>query len=376
MSVIKYNDYQDWNIFPKMTFSLLQAGSCDNSVTGVCYFDKSLKKCIERCNNINQQYKKKGRLMCSKGYWISNGICVPLRNDSFNDMNPNYGLVSQNTYKEFKNSENLTSYVFINKKEYPVNQNQSNIIFYNDIMNLKHDIIDTLYNKVDNKVDDKVDNKVDNKIDDNSEFVINTTISILPFSISTFSVLNIPIKYNDFVIITVPGTNLILANVKNKLVWKMSTENFQENMKFLIKPINENINTEKFVTYDTPIYIESVYSNQLLHLQNNIVTINGSVNPNNEKTIFQLQPKMIGYYCDNNKIHTIPLIDCHIDKNNILDRYYIDDTNNKHSVSRIGLCFEKSNINFKNIKTYTNLNHMVILNFIILCILLFLLVRI
>ena len=97
----------EWLIFPNSIFSDMDSVDCNDTVSGVCYTDKSLDECIGICATSPD---------CTAGYYISNSnknVCVPIKNVHKN-MNMNYRLQSKNSHPILQRYQ---TFAFTNKKE-------------------------------------------------------------------------------------------------------------------------------------------------------------------------------------------------------------------------------------------------------------------
>ena len=173
-------------IFENSVIQELDKLSCRNGLEGVCYFNESFGKCVERNTDI-ATYFKVGK----------DSICLPF--DSKNELNPIEGLKNSSIFKELNNVSIKT----IVKDKYEFPPNASNVVFYNDILTIQNIETGFTIGKAMYPVKDKAEISFDEKID----------VNILPISQSVEYSLKgeFPIKYGDNIAFAVFNSALTMS---------------------------------------------------------------------------------------------------------------------------------------------------------------------
>lgn len=278
----------NWLIWHDTAFDIMDNIDCNDTVSGVCLTNKSLDQCIDECKNS-----------CGAGYHISmpdkTSICVPVRTDIHPNLNPVYRLRRKEQISELKNIK-ISS--FINTDFFSFPPENSNLIFYNDIVVLKN-----------NKTNLSLSTK---NIEDNTKGIYmknnaEDSITIVSSKISASNIINYqPILYGDKIQISIPGTNLLAKQKKygTRLIWK-TTDKFLSDTFFTIIPVSDKklgdpiSYNDKFKIQYSDISLVTLNDNNYLEL------IYSKSDENN--TLFKFESKMIGYYCDNNICKSVPI---------------------------------------------------------------------
>lgn len=291
----KYKD--KWLVWPNTVFDFIEISDCADTIDGVCIYNKNLEECIEK--SIEDS---------GCGYYIKfndgRSICVPVRTFIHSHINPVYRLKNQNIYPELNN---VSVFTFINTDKYSFPPNIANVIFYNDILQIKN-IESGLFIDTDTSPKDGQNIKFGN--------INPLNIQFLKSKQSLVQISNLdPVKYGDYIIIIVPGTSLTLRSKvgENQMYW-ISNELSKTDFLFQIMPINNSDKIGDFVTYNSHFNI--IYTNfSILFVGNNYELNSKYANFENEKnhfTTFSAISKMIGYYCDNKNCKEVPISEINI----------------------------------------------------------------
>lgn len=122
-----HND--EWLVFPDTTFSDLNSLDCNDTISGVCYTDKSFEECINLCDTAEEE--------CDAGYYVTGrgaNICVPLKT-SHKQLNPSYRLRNKNIYPVMSN---LNVRTFFNGKKHQFPPDMANAVFFDDFFQIEN----------------------------------------------------------------------------------------------------------------------------------------------------------------------------------------------------------------------------------------------
>jgi hypothetical protein len=324
--------------FKNMLFDNLTSSDCNDSTTGICHKNLSLDECealIEdaqahpiRSHKVGTLIEKEGtnsdtNATSGAGYFIDSDptICVPINTNLHPYLNPSYRLRPSEEVLKGKADSNITTYAFINTKKYDFPPKNANSVFYNDRFHIK------------------VGNSYLNKLGELTSNISHAGVfQFIRFQNTIEKDANyIPCRVNTLKIINIPGTNLILCNQDNNLVFKSalsSVTNKDNAFKFtpnMSKANSQNVskansqssnvsNTSKAnsptINYNQKFYVT--------YQDVNYVGINEELNPNRLSIItkkdnaitFELIPLVDVYYCANTsalaspRIKKIPLKSC------------------------------------------------------------------
>jgi hypothetical protein len=290
-----------WLVWPDTVMDFIQISDCSDTINGICLSNKTVQECIETCDAGGVGGS------CAAGYYVQfpNGksMCVPIRTELHEYLNPIYRLKRQTIYPDLNNVRVST---YVNTELYPFPPESANVVFYRDILSLKYLKTGGTAKTKEATVSGKgsiyitTDNGDDN-------------IQILPTQVSGEHVLQyIPVRYGDAVQFSVPGTSLLAkesGDEQNILQWLPSQGVFnQDDMAFRIMPENDRSKIGDVVTYEHNFIIQ--------YTDMSMVTVNpayGSLEltyvNNDEKSVFTFVSKMMGYYCDGGKCKPIPIND-------------------------------------------------------------------
>lgn len=251
--------------------------TCRDTDDGVCYYNQSLDKCVERI--------KKGGMYFKIG---NDSICMPvdIKNLSINPIQ------SFRKSSIFKQLDDVKTYSILDESyEFP--PNISNAVFYNDIMTLKNTQTGWTIGKVEYPVEDHSPVRFDNDIDIN--------IILISKFVDYLHTNEVPLLYGQNFAISSNGTSLTLnIGTNNYLTWHHITGYEKADFCFKILPIDKSKKIGDVVTYtdkfnlfcnDIPVYIDKK-SGVLEFKVDTEVDYLGS---------FSFLPKIYGYYCDGNK---------------------------------------------------------------------------
>lgn len=286
-----------WLVWPGTVFNSLEISQCDDTINGICLTNKTIEECINECTGD-----------CEAGYHISfeNGetICLPLKtNISTSYINPIYLLTSQYNIPEL-NAVHISSYVNRDKFSFP--PDLANTLFYNDILTIKSD---DMY--ISNKGKTPIENNdilymSPNKYSQEINIQLLQTIEARP-QISNY----IPIKYGDFVSLSIPVTSLVgRVNRKTDFIeWISDKGSFysEKDVDFKIMPVDGSGNK----IGDNVIYGDKIIFE---YGGSGFVTINKKDKylqieniPASKASVFTFESKMNGYYCENNSCKSIEM---------------------------------------------------------------------
>lgn len=287
----KYNE--DIVVFPNTTLNTLELSDCDNTLTGTCIDNISLKDCIKICDNNTK---------CDAGYHIqlkdNKSLCVPLKTDLYK-INMSRRLIPQNTYPEFKDVEVNT---FINTNRFPFPNDSANAMYYYDIITIKNIETNTF-----------IGINMENKVEFSKNQ--NTNITLIPKKhIATEFSKYLPILYGDYFNISISNTSLVIKNNddnSNNLFWNKTSNTY---FYFKIIPnvdkkIGDNVcygDKFKLIYNDVD---NTIVNSKLYILQ---------IDPTIYSTFYAIS-RMSGYYCEKQKCNQIYIRD--METNGIKGRY-------------------------------------------------------
>lgn len=117
------------DIIPKNTI----LDNCASSITGICKNYPLINECVNECEKSDK---------CDYGYYIQskNGnICLPMNSElRYDYYNPTYNWIKNNDSR-------LTTFAFINTEKIHFPDNNSNSVFFNDIIYLKNEMGNYIY---------------------------------------------------------------------------------------------------------------------------------------------------------------------------------------------------------------------------------------
>lgn len=293
----------EWLIFPNTVLSHIHISDCANTVNGVCIDDKTIEQCIELCNNDDS----------GVGYHVqfddNRSICVPIRTSHNPELNPVHRFRKQSIYPAF---DNVAVSTFINTKKFPFPPGQTNVVFYKDILMLKNEDINILFGGKKYLLEGGEITGF------SSDSQLN--INLLPYERIESQVANyLPLQYGDYFNINVPGTTLLLtkgANTDN-LQWIQGRGLAEpEYAKFQILPFGDEKKLGDLVNYGD-VFIIEYNSTDIAVVDKDYRTfvVKGSANTQGKRAkqtdfpYFSFVSKMMGYYCEDKKCKSIPIIE-------------------------------------------------------------------
>jgi hypothetical protein len=282
-----------WNVFDNTILTNLNLSDCSNTINGFCEHTDNLEQCIKICENAPLKN-------CTHGYFIetpdNHNYCVPLH--THKNVTFPYHRLRQKDYYPIMND--MTTSFFANKNVFPFPPFNPNMIFYRDIMILKHKESGL---NVGTNSDDEM-------LRENVIFTANSSVYIqfVPKNIERSKVDEYTaVKNGDELVINIPGTAFVLHRTReSKVVWQLgvTTTNSQENV-FQIHCPNKNVG--EILDYGDEIYFTTfknliVYQKELglVIEQNNDIT-------QNPEGIFSLVPKVEVKYCNKGECTKISL---------------------------------------------------------------------
>ena len=280
-----------WALFKDITFDPFKPPrACRDTIHGICYEDISLSDCINKCKKSPE---------CDAGYYLQNNnksYCLDLMTGIAPDTNP---VLYMRKKDDFKDTNNLSTYTFINTDVFPYPPNDANILKYDDIILLHN-------------------------VETNSNLATNDTKGIILFDKNKSTDIRIisryprhiinSVKYQELIGLIIPETNLLLREsvyINGLMAWMAvaSWKVFEEDALILIHA-NENKDNQ------------SIQYGDKFHILYNRVAFLG-LNPSNKLKIyfqskddmisqripftFQFIPKNNGYYCDNGLCNSITM---------------------------------------------------------------------
>lgn len=292
--------YKKWLIWPDTVLSILNISDCNDTINGICLSNKSLLECMDECTTG-----------CGVGYRLvlPNGksVCVPVRTDIHPYLNPVYRLRRKEYYPDLKNVEIAT---FINTEIYPFPLETGNVVFYRDILTLSEVTDGLTIGTLDAQIEGKGVILMGEGSDDN--------IQLLPAQMSTpLAVQYFPVRFGDYVHISVPGTSLIAQADSvdgNILKWELTTGSFHGNeFSFRIMPSSKSQRVGGVISCDDVFIIQStddsiVVVDPVAHsLRLEYINIPDVLDSDTVGVRYKFVSKMTGYYCDKGKCKSIPI---------------------------------------------------------------------
>lgn len=275
--------YRDkWLVFKNTVFSDLDSIDCNDTVSGICYKNKTFNDCMSICNKEEN---------CNSGYYIDTGvtsICVPIKDYIHKELNPSYRLRNKSIYPSMKD---FTVKTFINSEKYKYPPDMANAVFFEDFFELENIQSGLKVGQIDKE----------GLIHLNKD---GTNLQFLPSKdVTEKSTIYIPVKYNTPLVIRIPSTNIVMFKENTQqLVWSSRVLSIpdQDNT-FRLHSVNEKDGNYAYygdtiyITYQNIFLIEyNAKSNQLEAIHE---SYENAVN-NNRNIFFKLIPKVENYFCN------------------------------------------------------------------------------
>jgi hypothetical protein len=298
--------YKDkWLVFPDSVFSSMDTTDCNDTISGVCYTDKSFDECVQICSDAPNK-------SCGAGYYVTGGkdsICVPIKTSVHEFLNPVYRLRKKGIYPSMKN---LNIRTFVDKKPYPFPPDMGNAVFYEDFFALENV-----------KTGWRIELPPNNLLDTNDVLFTKgkgLNLQILPYkNTMSRSQIYIPVRYAAPLILNIPGTNLVMLKKAGKNVgWAeriLASPSIQNTFKIHTKNLENpdqliSYGAEVFITYQDLFIMEyDEQSQKLVAIYENLE----SAKKEGRNILFRLVPNVESYYCDNGKCKMIPLVEAETD---------------------------------------------------------------
>ena len=292
-----WKDNKDWLLFPNSIFSDLNLVDCNDTIHGICYSNKSLGDCISLCAKEDH---------CEAGYHISGdnlNICVPINTDIHKGLNPTYRLRKKNIYPNLKPYHITT---FINNKLFPFPPESGNTVFFGDAFFLQNINSGLSIQKPNNKDINRVIFSKNNELQ----------IRILSLDWSSHHYDHfVPVHSGEHVIINIPGTSLILrpTGYLDNIEWiSRGSLTTDKKNSFQIYSADPRKKPGDLLYYGENVYIvyQDIFLVEFNNFTNSIQIIHNTYDQalkNNQNIHFKFIPRIIAYYCSQNKCLEIPL---------------------------------------------------------------------
>ena len=308
-----------WLIWPNTIFSNIELADCNDTVEGICYRDKTISECLDRCPDG----------ACGAGVYVQikkgKSFCAPIRTELHPKLSPLYRLRDQSIYGLDTNK--VRSSIFVNTELFPFPPNLSNTVFFGDILSIMQGDMGVDTEDALNKGEGTCVLKKSS----------NSFISLQPlYRTATPLTYDRPLVYGDSVAIVVSGTSLVAQlESDNTIVWKESLGMFGINsIMFTVIPGEVNRKIGDLVTFSDTVALDyegrgliatnNTLSNNTLYLNDSPslmdhsewVTMLKSTGSNinsmgteqiNFNVFFKFKSMMEGYYCDRGVCKTIPI---------------------------------------------------------------------
>lgn len=279
----KYGD--NWLVWENTMLDYLDFADCNDTVDGLCYQNLNLEECINYCTGE-----------CGVGYHIKleddSTICVPVRTDQKRLFNPVNRLV--NNEKAGFSDYNFTTFLNTNKYEFP--SDQSNVVFMNDLIQIK-----TSKKGIGSNL--SVENNDPVKIVDslfvNVQLLMASNPLILPGFLD-------PIRYGMEILIILSGSSLVMSlNGENQsVVWKQLPVNNLDDTASIFRIVGDKEEGE-LVLFGDKVRLVSVSGEELdINKDTNTLFLSSA-----QGSEFVLESKMTGYYCNSDSICTSVKLD-------------------------------------------------------------------
>ncbi len=277
----------NWYLFRNSIFQNIHLSDCSNGIHGYCENVKTLKDCIEICQNGPE---------CSHGYFVkgnNRNYCVPLQNHP--EMYPYHRLRNKDIYKEF---DNVESTVFLNKHEFPFPPFKPNVIFYRDRMTLVHRNLGMSVGSDDNN--DSFEKRVifDKDYPVSVQFVQK---EVMRTGVDEF----LPVKNGDKVVINIPETAFVLHRQNDQIIWRFGIGNVNEDADTFVI----NVRNKKFgenITYDDIFYLTSFMDLITVHGKNMVISQDKGISDDSNAYFIPI-PMVPVKYCNNGRCEPIEL---------------------------------------------------------------------
>lgn len=294
-----------WIVFSDAIFSHLDTIDCNDTVEGICYYNKTFDECVKFCDYSSN---------CEYGYYLTNdntNICVPIR-DLKMHSNPIYRLRKKDIYPELKNTNTKT---FINREVHRFPPVEANIVFYQDNLVIQNVETSTKLEKSYTLEDYKI-NEI--KFSEFGKCIIQPVQIPSNFSADKY----IPLKYGDIFALNIPNTNIVILEESlnnEKLQWGYTSFIYPNNKTFYLESLSGKMKGDN-VQYSDIFNIRTTTENKkdiskYLGLSSSYILEKQIISNN---STFRFIPKMIGFYCNNDSVCTpTPLEEMVIDEKGI-----------------------------------------------------------
>jgi hypothetical protein len=302
-SVLPKPEYKDnWAIFKNVTFPPFQhPRGCSDTIESKCYRGDTLDECMKRCEKTGTE--------CGAGYYLKApdkpSFCLPLRTSFIPELNPIYDLRNKG---QFENTDNLTTYSFINTDLFPYPPDDANVVFYTDrviLYNVERDISLAIIDPASLFVDFKKPAEGGGKI-----------IEIIRKYEDEKTVW---VNFGDEIAFSVPETNLVLkANPELKLVsWtSQRTRTMTEADVFILRPLNPKRKKQRIYYGECFNIIQNHMNFVALNDHNNLEIYwdpKDKMVSKGRGITFKFIPVVEAYYCDKGVCKPIPLANTETD---------------------------------------------------------------
>jgi hypothetical protein len=289
--------YKDkWMIWPNTTWNNIRIASCKNTSRGECLMNVSLEDCIDKCHSD----------LCGGGWFINfpdgRTVCAPIVTKYAPDTNPIRNLRRQEIYPEFDGVK-VSSFVNTNIFTFP--PAISNVVFYHDILILHNPLLKISLCTSRLKNDS---NAIFKRSDDKCLNIMFRPNTHILSKVSQYK----PLRYGQLFSIAIPQSNLVLRkNIDSDYMeWQAVFNAFEESdYTFTLK--SDNKADGELVTYsDNFTIIYSGFSRVFIDPETNLLKTTHQYTIDDKFGVFNVNSKMIGYYCDNSECKEIPISKC------------------------------------------------------------------
>lgn len=287
--IVKPWVYKDkWYVWPMTVFDSMNVLGCYVTLQGACTSGKTVDECIDSCVTG-----------CSAGYHVAfpdgKTMCAPFDGKNDLDASPIQMLRRQDLYPELSNVVVTT---FVNTAIHPFPPEQANVVFYEDMLNIKVSGTDLFMSQ------------------DGSSAIVDdsgVTIQLTPSRrvISSLAGFN-SVKYGDIVTILIANTGLEARPGNTHINWTHAANAPGANpIGFSVEPVDGN--KTGVVTYGdkvnlvfqgySPVAVDRESKNITLHSRDVSELKDGYY------TSFEFKSQMLGFYCDGRKCKSVAISD-------------------------------------------------------------------
>ena len=236
-----------WLVFPNTAFDQLDLSDCNDAIDGVCLSGKSLDECISHCAQDPS--------LCAAGYFISHpkgNICVPIRTNIHDRLNPAYRLRNANMYPELREKSVAT---YIDAEKFPFPPKNVNAVFFQDPFVLENVATGSRLRLL-NRASDGNLVEFGEPQEDGDKGGERTVLLPQRDTMYTNQVY-IPVEYGEPVVLNVPGTSLLMRPVEHDYMgWvsRMAVDSGDQNV-IRFHRANGDPEGSNLLNYDDTVYM-------------------------------------------------------------------------------------------------------------------------